>query len=109
MTAMTKLSESMVKHQEAVTRAQEERKDTRLKAWTKLSSIQKNIIILARVDEQGSFPTEPTDEMLSIFGCSNAGQVDQYVNQLLLSHNVSLEPGLCSSINKEIMAQVFED
>ena len=71
MTAMTKLSECMVRHQEAVTKVEEERKDTRLKAWLKLPTIQKNVILLAGVDEQGLIPTEPTDEMLSILGCAN--------------------------------------
>lgn len=53
ITAMTKLSECMVKHQEAVLRNQEEKKDTRLKAWHKLPEIQKNIILLGGVDDQG--------------------------------------------------------
>ena len=46
ITALTKLSESMAKHQEAVVRAQDEKKDPRLKAWNKLPNIQKNVILL---------------------------------------------------------------
>ena len=75
ITAMTKLSECMVKHQEAVLKHQEEKKDTRQKAWTKLPAIQKNIILLGGVDDQGSVPDHPTKEMLSILGCQNGAQV----------------------------------
>ena len=46
VTAMTKLSESMIKHQEAVIRSQEEKSDPKLKAWNKLPAIQQNIILL---------------------------------------------------------------
>ena len=71
ITAMTKLSECMVKHQEAVLKNQEDKKDTRLKAWHKLPEIQKNIILLGGVDDQGPVPSQPTEEMLSILGCQN--------------------------------------
>ena len=41
LTALTKLSECMTKHQETVTRAQDEKKDSRVKAWNKLPNIQR--------------------------------------------------------------------
>ena len=102
VTAMTKLSECMVKHQEAVLWNQEEKGDTRLKAWNKLPSIQKNIILLGGVDDQGVVPDTPTEEMLSILGCQNGAQVDQYLKQVLIGHNIKLEPCFCSAINKGI-------
>ena len=102
LTALAKLSECMTKHQEAVTRAQDEKKDSRLKAWNKLPNIQKNVILLGGVDDQGMVPEKPTDELLSILGCSNGAQVEQYVKQLLTDFNVHVEPGLCSAINKGI-------
>ena len=40
--------------------------------------------------------------MLSILGCQNGAQVDQYLKQVLTGYNVNLEPGLCSAINKGI-------
>ena len=59
ITTMTKLSECMVKHQEAALKNQEEKKDTRQKAWHKHPEIQKNIILLGGVDDQGSIPDHP--------------------------------------------------
>ena len=102
ITAITKLSESMVKHQEAVLKNQEDKKDTRIKAWNKLPEIQKNIILLGGVDDQGTVPSQPTEELLSIIGCQNGAQVDQYLKQVMTGHNIQLEPGFCSAINKGI-------
>ena len=99
---MTKLSESMIKHQEAVIRSQEEKSDPKLKAWNKLPAIQQNIILLGGVDDSGTVPNSPTEEMLSILGCQNGVRVDQYLKQVMVGHNIQLEPGLCSSINKGI-------
>ena len=79
VTAMTKLSESMIKHQEAVIRSQEEKSDPKRKAWNKLPAIQQNIILLGGVDDAGTVPDSPTEEMLSILGCQNGAQVDQYL------------------------------
>ena len=50
MTAMIKLSESMVRYQEATAKVQESKSDSRLKAWNKLPCIQQNIILLAGAD-----------------------------------------------------------
>ena len=94
--------ECMVKHQEAVLKNQEDKKDTRLKVWHKLPEIQKNIILLGGVDDQGPVPSQPTEEMLSILGCQNGAQVDQYLKQVVIGHNIQLEPGFCSAINKGI-------
>ena len=41
--------------------------------------------------------------MLSILGCSNGAQVDQYLKQVMVGHNVKLKPGLCSALNKGIL------
>lgn len=40
--------------------------------------------------------------MLSILGCQNGAQVDQYLHQSKAGHNMHLEPGLCFAINKGI-------
>ena len=74
--AMTKLSESIIKHQEAALKVQEEKSDSRIKAWRKLPKIQQDIILLGGVDEDGKVPEEPTEEMLSILGCQNGAQVE---------------------------------
>ena len=74
--AMTKLSESTIKHQEAALKVQEEKSDSRIKAWRKLPKIQQDIILLGGVDEDGKVPEEPTEEMLSILGCQNGAQVE---------------------------------
>ena len=47
-------------------------------------------------------PDGPTEDMLAILGCQNGAQVEQYLKQVLVGHNVSIEPGLCSAINKGI-------
>ena len=83
ITAMTKLSESLVKNQEAALKASEEKADNRLKAWKKLPKIQQDIILLGGVDESGGVPDEPTEEMLSILGCPNGAQVEQFLTQAM--------------------------
>ena len=40
--------------------------------------------------------------MLAILGCQNGAQVEQYLKQVMMGHNIHLEPGLCSAINKGI-------
>ena len=98
--AMTKLSDSMIKHQEAAIKAQEEKSDSRIKAWRRLPQIQQNVILLAGVEEDGTVPKEPTEEMLSILGCQNGAQVDQFLKQSMQGYNMSLEPGFCTALNK---------
>ena len=41
--------------------------------------------------------------MLAILGCQNGAQVDQYLKQVMVGHNVSFELGLCSALNKGLM------
>ena len=55
------------------------------------------------VKEDGTIPKEPTEEMLSTLGCQNGAQVDQYLRQSIQGHNISLEPGFCTALNKGIM------
>ena len=69
LTAMTKLSKSMTKYQEAAAKLQNEKSDVSLKHWNKLPQIQKNIILLGGIDEHNDVPTDPTEEMLAILGC----------------------------------------
>ena len=49
MTALTKLSMSIVKQQEAAIKNQEEKADTRLKSWRRLPKIQQNVIPLGGI------------------------------------------------------------
>ena len=100
ISAMKKLSASMIKHQEAAIKAQEEKSDSRMKAWRRLPQIQQNVILLAGVEEDGTIPKEPTEEMLSILGCQNGAQVDQFLKQSMQGYNMSLEPGFCTALNK---------
>ena len=73
---MTKLSASMIKHQEATLKSQKEKGDNHMKAWRRLQKIQQHVIVLAGVEDNGTVPTEPTEEMLSILGCQNGAQVE---------------------------------
>ena len=104
ISAMTKLSASMIRHQEATLKAQEEKSDSRLKAWRRLPKIQQNVILLGGVEDDGTVPDEPTEEMLSILGCQNGAQVDQYLRQSMRGYNMSLEPGFCTALNKGMLA-----
>ena len=45
ITAMTKLSDSMIAHQRAAIKNQEEKADSRIKAWRKLPKLQQNVIL----------------------------------------------------------------
>ena len=56
--AMTKLADSMVRYQEASLKNQEEKGDSRLKAWKKLPKIQQNIILFGGVTDQGDILEE---------------------------------------------------
>ena len=100
MNAITRLSDSMIKHQEAALKNQEEKSDSRVKAWRRLPKITQNIILLAGIDDNGEVPTTPTEDMYSILGCQNGAQVNQYLKQAMPGHNVSFEPGLCTALNK---------
>ena len=101
-TAMTNLATSLTRYQEATIKAQEGKSDNRLKAWKRIPKIQQDIILFGGIDEQGDVPSEPTEEMMTILGCQNGAQVEQYLRQHMSSHNMSLEPGLCSGLNKGI-------
>ena len=102
ISAMTKLSESMIEYQKATLKHQESKNDNRTKAWNKLPRIQQNVLLLGGIDSHGSVPSEITEEMLSVLGCSNGAQVEQYLKQCMPSNNMMLEPGFCSAINKGI-------
>jgi len=99
---VTKLFENMICYQEAAANIQEVNADSRLKAWNKLSKIQQNVILLAGVDGDAVVQKEATEEMLSILDYQNRAQVSQYLKQAMSGHNICLEPGLCSEIDKGI-------
>lgn len=63
---MTKLSASMIKHQEPDMKAQQEMSDNRMKAWRQLPMIQQNVTLIGGVEDDGTVPDKPTEEMLSI-------------------------------------------
>ena len=100
--ALSKLADSICTYQQATIRNQAEKDDNRLKAWRRLPKIQQNIILLGGVDDQGAIPEEATEEMMSILGCQNGAQVDQFLRQSMADHNMRLEPGRCTAINKGI-------
>jgi hypothetical protein len=100
---MTKLSESIIRHQENSVKKQQEKEDNRLKSWNKLPKIQQNILLLGGIEEDGTVPDHPTEEMLSILGWQNGAQVDQFLRQSMTGHNMSLETGFCSALNKGIL------
>ena len=104
ITAMTKLSERIIRHQENATKHQQEKEDNRLKSWKKLPKIQQDILLLGGIEEDGSVPDHPTEEMLAILGCQNGAQVDQFLRQSMTGHNMALETGLCTALNKGILA-----
>ena len=68
-----------------------------------MPNLQKNVILCGGVEEDGTIPKEATEEMLAIPGCLNGAQVDQYLRQLMSSHNMSLEPEFCTALNKGIL------
>ena len=59
----------MIKHQEATLKNQEEKADSRKKAWRRLLKINQDVILLAGADENGETPESLTEEMYSILGC----------------------------------------
>lgn len=99
---MTELSEVMTTYQEALAKIQETKTDTRMNAWNKFPQVQRNIILLGGFEEDSTFDDEVTEEMLSILGCSNGAQVDQYLKQVMVGYNVKVELGLYSTLNKGI-------
>ena len=68
---MTSLSKSMIAHQKATLKKQEEKDDNRTKSWRRLPLLQKNVILGGGVEEDGTLPTEATEEMMAILGCQN--------------------------------------
>ena len=103
VTAMTKLSESIIEHQKSVIRMQEDKQDNRLKAWRKLPKIQQNVILLGGIEEDGTVPKECTEEMLSVLGSQNGAQVEQYLRQTMPGHNMQFATGFCTALNKGIL------
>ena len=103
---MMKLAESITKHNEVSQKWGEEKADPRLKAWRKLPKIQQNIIIYGGIEEDSSIPEEATEEMLSILGCQNGAQVEQYLRQSMKQFNMAIEPGLCTALNKGILVSI---
>lgn len=79
----------MNRYQEAAAKVQEVKVDSRLKAWNKLPWIQQHLILLAGADPSIVVPTEPTEEMLAILGCTNGAQVEHFLKQIMVRHNVS--------------------
>ena len=41
--------------------------------------------------------------MLSVLGCQNRAQVEQYLRQSMQGHNMSLEPRFCTALNKGML------
>ena len=41
--------------------------------------------------------------MLSILGCANGAQLEQFLRQSMRKHNIALEPGICTALNKGIL------
>ena len=100
---MTKMTASMIKHQEAALKVQEEKSNSRMKAWRQLPKIQQNVILIGGVEVNGIVPDKPTEEMLSIMGFQNGAQVDQYLRQSMRGYNISLELGFCTALNKGML------
>ena len=98
---MTSLSKSMIEHQKATLKKQEEKDDARMKSWRRLPTPEKRNPS-GGVEEDGTLPTAATEEMLAILGCQNGTQVE-YLCQSMSSYNMSLEPGFCTALNKGIL------
>jgi len=103
LTALSKRSDRIVAQQKVTLRNQEEKSDSRMKAWRSLPVIQQNVILFGGIDEDDQVPKEPTEEMYSILGCQNRAQVDQYLKQSMTVFNVSFEPGFCTALNKDML------
>ena len=83
MSAITKLSKSTIRHQEASVKHREDMDNNHLKSWKKLLKIQQNVLLLGGFDEDGYIIEDVTDEILSFIGCSNKAQVEQYLKQYM--------------------------
>ena len=81
MMVVTKLANDMIKHHEVQLRSQEEKGDSRVKAWKKLPIMQRDVILLGGIEEDDIILKVTTDEMLAMLGYHNAPQVDQYLRQ----------------------------
>ena len=103
ITAITKLSDTMIAHQEAALKNQEEKADSRLKAWRKVPKLQQNVILLGGVEENGVIPSTPTEEFYAIIGCQNGVQVDQFLHQAMPGFNVNFEPGFCTALHRGML------
>ena len=78
LTALSKLSDSIVAQQKVTLRNQEEKSDSRMKAWRCLPVIQQNVILFGGIDEDDQVSKEPTEEIYFILGYQNGAQLDQY-------------------------------
>ena len=76
ISAMTKLSASMVAHQAATLKKQEEKDDSTLKVWRRLPKLQQQVILLGGVEEDGTVLKDTTEEMADILGYQNGAQVE---------------------------------
>ena len=61
ITAMNKLSASMIGHQAATLKKQNEKNYTNFKAWHQLPRLQQQVILLGGVEEDGTVPEETTE------------------------------------------------
>ena len=77
--ALSKPSDSLNLYHQGAMKSQAEHDDSRLKSWQRLPKVQQNIILLGGVTDQGSIPSKLTEEMMSILGCQNGAQVDQFL------------------------------
>ena len=73
-----------------------------MKVRNKLNRIQKNYISLEGVEVDGIVPSKVIEEMLSIVGCQDGAQLDQYLKKIVAGNNIDIESGLCSTMNKSI-------
>lgn len=103
ITALAKLSESVIAHQKLALQAHEDKQDNRLKAWHKLPKIQQNVILFGGLEDGGSIPKEYTEEMFSVLGRKNGAQVEQYLMQTMSGHNMALATEFCTALNKGIL------
>ena len=103
LTAITKLSASLVKTQERSIELQKEKDDPKIKAWKKVALRHKNVILLAGIDEHGDVPLDPTDELLTVLTISNGADACQYLQSCMSTYNLALVIGLCTAIHKGIL------
>ena len=103
LTAITKLSASLVKTQERSIELQREKDDPKIKAWKRVAERHKNVILFAGIDEHGDIPTEPTDEILTILTSINGADACQYLQGCMSSYNLAIVIGLCTAVQKGIL------